>query len=166
MVKKVVTDTNKTKVDSLAKYTSKETEEQKREQEEAKEKEKHSERNENMTTGRGSGTTGRGSGTGRGVTPETKRKRSPGKGKEAFDERHERNLSQLYPVWNEKTDLTAPTKFWKGLLKADQKSVKSFELEELMGEGDSIHNLCRIANKKKPLQTGALHSVDYWTELL
>ena len=164
MVKSVITDTNKTKVDKTSKYTSKEKYEQKRELEKAKEKEKSSERNEDMPTGRGEGTAGRGSGPGRGVTPE-KRKRSPAKGKETFDERHDKNLKQLYPVWNEKTDLTAPTKFWKGLLKADQKSVKSFEPDELMGEGDSIHNLCRIANKKKPLQTGALHSVEYWTEL-
>jgi hypothetical protein len=165
MVNSVLADTSKTKINKTAKSTSKEKIEQKREQEAAKEKEKSSERNENMTTGRGNGTEGRGSGTGRGVTPETKRKRSPAKENETFEERHARNISQLYPVWNEKTDLTEPTKFWKGLLKADQKSVTPFEIEELMGEGDSIHNLCRIASKKKPLKTGALHSVEYWIVL-
>jgi hypothetical protein len=62
MVKSVITDTNKTKVDKTSKYTSKEKYEQKRELEKAKEKEKSSERNEDMPTGRGEGTAGRSSG--------------------------------------------------------------------------------------------------------
>jgi hypothetical protein len=50
MVKSVLTDTSKTKVDKVSKYTSKEKDKQKRDQEEVKEKEASSERNENMAT--------------------------------------------------------------------------------------------------------------------
>jgi hypothetical protein len=31
-----------------------------------------------------------------------------------------------------------------------------------MGEGKSIHNLCRIADKKKQLPTGEFHDVNLW----
>jgi hypothetical protein len=35
-------------------------------------------------------------------------------------------------------------------------------MEELMGEGDLIHNLCRLADKKKNLKTGEFNDITLW----
>jgi hypothetical protein len=85
--------------------------------------------------------------------------------KDKFYEQHAKNAMQVYPVWQATKDFTKPTKVWKGLLKADQKAVKPYVMTELMGEGDSVHNICQLANKKKTLKTGKLHLVELWISL-
>ena len=62
-------------------------------------------------------------------------------------------------------DIIKPTKFWKNMLKADQMVYQPFKPSELMGEGDSVHNLCRIADKKKQLPTGEFHDVNLWISM-
>jgi hypothetical protein len=58
-------------------------------------------------------------------------------------------VTTVYAVWDKTKDLTRPTKFWKALLKADQESAKHYTTEEIMGEGDMIHNMCQISHRKK-----------------
>jgi hypothetical protein len=62
-------------------------------------------------------------------------------------------------------DIIKPTKFWKNMLKADQMVFQPFKPDELMGEGDSVHNLCRMADKKKQLPTGEFHDVNLWISM-
>jgi hypothetical protein len=52
-----------------------------------------------------------------------------------------------------------PYTILENMLKTDQASYQQFRMEELMGEGGSIHNLCRLADKKKQLKTGEFHDV-------
>jgi hypothetical protein len=114
--------------------------------------------NEDMS-GRGGRGTVPGRGRGAALEDETTRKRKSSQ--DAFDKNYEKNLSKVYDVWNRKTDIIKPTLYWNGLLKADKVAVKPYSKDDLMGEGDdTIHNRCRIADKKKPLKTGEFHSVD------
>ena len=110
---------------------------------------------------------GRGAEPGRGESPkETTQKRKDNQGKDDFDKKHEKNLAKVYAVWDQKKDLVKPTKYWKGLLKADKDVVAPYTMDDLMGEGeDTIHNRCRIADKKKTIKTGEFHSVEFWMVL-
>ncbi len=102
-----------------------------------------------MPGGGGRGTAGAGRGKGPGPeSDEQTRKRKTTQDKDDFDKRHEKNLAKVYVVWNEEHDLQKPTNY---LLKADKVSLKPYTMNELMGEGNTIHNNCRIADKKKPL---------------
>ena len=94
-----------------------------------------------------------------------KRKRDAKKSKSDFDARHEKNTKNIYVVWDMAKDIIKPTKFWKNLLKSDQMGYQPFKAEELMGEGESIHNLCRMADKKKQLPTGEFHDVNLWISM-
>ena len=133
-----------------------------------KEKEKKEKYNESNVNGKMTGRGGRGAavaaGRGRGDgAEEATRKR---KSKDSFDEKHDKNLANVYAVWNKKTDIIKPTKYWNGLLKADKEAVKPYTMDDLMGEGDdTIHNRCRIADKKKVIKTGEFHSVEFWLVL-
>jgi hypothetical protein len=119
-----------------------------------------------MPGGGGRGTAGAGRGKGPGPeSDEQTRKRKTTQDKDDFDKRHEKNLAKVYVVWNQEHDLQKPTNYWKGMLKADKASLKPYTMDELMGEGDTIHNNCRIADKKKPLRTGEFHSVEFWMVL-
>jgi hypothetical protein len=62
-------------------------------------------------------------------------------------------------------DITKPTKFWKNMLKSDQMVYQPFKPDVLMGEGVSVHNLRRMADKKKPLATGECHDVNLWISM-
>jgi hypothetical protein len=72
---------------------------------------------------------------------------------------------QVYPVWQATNDIMKPTKFWRGLLKADQTALKPYVLTKLMGEGDSSQNMCQLAHKKKTLKTSTSHLVECWISL-
>ena len=137
--------------------------------ESAKEKTTNSMSNRKTPPGRGStnGSSGRGASTGGGNGPEqSKRKRdSPLNENDQFEERHEKNMNKLYAVWDKTKDIISPTKFWKKIKEEDRQTTKAYIKEELMGEGESIHNMCRIAFRKKPLPTGELHSVEFWIAL-
>jgi hypothetical protein len=119
--------------------------------------------NDNMV-GRGGRGAAIAAGRGRGDGPEdATRKR---KSKDSFDDEHEKNLANVYAVWNKKTDIIKPTKYWNGLLKADKAAVKPYTMDDLMGEGDdTIHNMCQIADKKKAIKTGEFHAVEFWMVL-
>jgi hypothetical protein len=126
---------------------------------------KDNELNENEEMdGRGGRGAAAAAGRGRGnESEETTRKR---KSKDSFDDKHEKNLANVYAVWNKKTDITKSTKYWNGLLKADKLAIKPYTMDDLMGEGDdTIHNRCRIADKKKAIKTGEFHSVEFWMVL-
>jgi hypothetical protein len=64
-----------------------------------------------------------GGGPGKSNTAKSKRKHSRNKEKDKFEEWHAKNVTQVYSIWQAIKDVTKPTKFWKGLLKADQKAV-------------------------------------------
>jgi hypothetical protein len=96
---------------------------------------------------------------------DAKRKRDAKKAQSDFDSRHESNTKNVYMVWDMTKDIIKPTKFWKNMLKSDQMVYQPFKPEELMGEGDSVHNLCRIADKKKQLTTGEFHDVNLWISM-
>jgi hypothetical protein len=88
---------------------------------------------------------------GRGRGPaDSSRKRKSLQAKDDFDKKHEKNLSKVYAVWGQEKDLIEPTKYWwNRLLKLDEEAVKPYTMDNLMGEGkDTIHNMCRIADKK------------------
>jgi hypothetical protein len=96
---------------------------------------------------------------------DAKRKRDAKKTRSDFDTRHESNTKNVYVVWDMTNDIIKPTKFWKNMLKADQMVFQPFKPDELMGEGDSVHNLCRMADKKKQLSTGEFHDVNLWISM-
>jgi hypothetical protein len=78
------------------------------------------------------------------------------------DMRHEKNLAKVYVVWDQKRDLVKPTKYWNGLLKANKEVIKPCMMDELMGEGNTVHNMCRITDKKKPFRIGEFQAVEFW----
>ena len=51
-----------------------------------------------------------GCGRGDGAEEATRKRKS----KDTFDEKHEKNVANVYAVWNKKTDIIKPTKYWNG----------------------------------------------------
>jgi hypothetical protein len=99
------------------------------------------------------------------INEAAKQKRDVKKSRSDFDARHATNTKKFYVVWDMGKDIIKPMKFWKNMLKSDQMGYESFKADELMGEGESIHNLCRIADKKKQLPTGEFHDVNLWISM-
>ena len=52
--------------------------------------------------------------------------------------------------------------YWK---KADQDAARPYSKDKILGEGDTIHNMCQIAYKKTTLQTGEFFLAELWVTL-
>jgi hypothetical protein len=157
MAKNASADTNKNKQTEKEKAKAIGEVDKNKTGKETKETNKKLNSSEEMTGGRGGG-----SGRGRGSADATRKRKS----KDEFDQKYEKNIANVYTVWDKDKDLVKPTKYWNGLLKADKTAAEPYTLDDLMGEGDdTIHGRCRIADKKKPIKTGELHSVEFWMVL-
>jgi hypothetical protein len=82
-----------------------------------------------------------------------------------FDKNYLKHQNNEQFIWNEGGTKLKATDFWNKLPDKTRKAANPYATDHLWKEGDSLHDECRIAHVKIPLQKDELHTIDQWVGL-